>query len=154
MPKPTRTLDKTYTEEPPQDGERSVTLRRVGDVGMVAAMYHIPSGGHDDFAALDVLANILSAAPSGRLYKALVETKKATDVSASAANWHDPGVFDVDVEVRKGDSLEAASDTMLDDRRKGRRRAAVPKPKSNGPSSNCSNSASWPRPTPAASPCN
>jgi zinc protease len=114
LPKPTRTLDKTYTEEPPQDGERSVTLRRVGDVGMVAATYHIPSGGHEDVAALDVLANILSAAPSGRLYKALVETKMATDVSAGASNWHDPGVFDVEVEVRKGDSLEAGRDTMLE----------------------------------------
>ena len=31
IPKPTRTLEKTYTVEPTQDGERSVTLRRVGD---------------------------------------------------------------------------------------------------------------------------
>ena len=36
LPKPTRQLDKTYTEEPPQDGERSVTLRRVGELGIVA----------------------------------------------------------------------------------------------------------------------
>src|SRR5580765_1468879 len=30
IPKPTRKLDDTYTEEPPQDGERVVVLRRVG----------------------------------------------------------------------------------------------------------------------------
>jgi zinc protease len=114
LPKPTRKLDKTYTEEPPQDGERSVTLRRVGELGMVAAAYHVPAGGHPDIAALDVLAGVLSTPPSGRLYKALVETKKATDVSASASNWHDPGVFEVDAEVRKGDSLEVARDILLD----------------------------------------
>lgn len=114
LPKPTRKLDTTYTEEPPQDGERSVTLRRVGDVGLVAALYHIPSGGHPELAALDVLANILSSPPSGRLYKALVETKKASDVSANASNWHDPGVFEVEAEVRKGDSLEAAKDILLE----------------------------------------
>jgi zinc protease len=114
LPKPTRKLDKTYTEEPPQDGERSVTLRRVGDVGLVGAVYHVPSGGHPDIAALDVLANILSSPPSGRLYKALVETKKATDVTASASNWHDPGVFEVGAEVRKGDSLDAAKDILLE----------------------------------------
>ncbi len=114
LPKPTRKLDKTYTEEPPQDGERSVTLRRVGELGMVAAAYHVPAGGHPDIAALDVLASVLSTPPSGRLYKALVETKKATDVSASASNWHDPGVFEVDAEVRKGDSLDAARDILLD----------------------------------------
>ena len=44
IPKPTRKLDTTYTEEPPQDGERSVTLRRVGDVGLVGAVYHVPAG--------------------------------------------------------------------------------------------------------------
>ncbi len=114
LPKPERKLDKTYTEEPPQDGERSVTLRRVGDLGLVAAIYHIPSGSHEDLAPLDVLASILSTAPSGRLYKALVETKKATSVSAGATSWHDPGVFEVDVEVPKGDSLEEARDIMLD----------------------------------------
>ena len=31
IPKPTRKLTPTYTEEPTQDGEREVTLRRVGD---------------------------------------------------------------------------------------------------------------------------
>jgi zinc protease len=114
LSKPDRKLPKTYTEEPPQDGERSVTLRRVGDLGLVAATYHIPAGGHEDVAPLDVLGNILSSAPSGRLYKALVETKKATGVAAGATSWHDPGVFEVQAEVRKGDSLDAAKEVMLD----------------------------------------
>jgi zinc protease len=114
LPKPTRKLEKTYTEEPPQDGERSVMLRRVGDVGLVAAAYHIPSGGHAESAALDVLASIMSSPPSGRLYKALVESKIATDVSASASNWHDPGIFEVEAEVRKGDSLDKARDVLVD----------------------------------------
>jgi zinc protease len=114
LPKPKRKLDKTYTEEPPQDGERTVTLRRVGEIGIVAAVYHVPSGGHPDIAALDVLATILSSPPSGRLYKALVETKKATEVSASASNWHDPGVFEVEAEVRKGDSLDAVREILVD----------------------------------------
>jgi zinc protease len=83
-------------------------------VGLVAAYYHVPSGGHADAGPLDVLANILSTPPSGRLYKALVETKKATDVMASSSNWHDPGVFQVEAEVRRGDSLEAARDTLLE----------------------------------------
>src|SRR5436190_16688399 len=36
IPRPTRKLNTTYTEEPPQDGERRVELKRVGDVGIVA----------------------------------------------------------------------------------------------------------------------
>jgi len=110
---PTRKLDKTYTEEPPQDGERSVTLRRVGEVGLVIAAYHLPSGGHPDIAALDVLSGILTSPPSGRLYKALVETKMATSVASHAYNWHDPGMFEVEAEVRKGDSIDAVRDTLL-----------------------------------------
>ena len=35
IPRPTRKLDTTWTEEPAQDGERQVTLRRVGDNGAI-----------------------------------------------------------------------------------------------------------------------
>lgn len=113
LPRPGRKLDKTYTEEPAQDGERTVTLRRVGDVGIVSAMYHAPSGGHPDSAALDVLGEILGAAPSGRLYKDLVESRKATGVAAGALSAHDPGIFQVQAEVRKGDSLDEAKEILL-----------------------------------------
>src|SRR2546427_59547 len=70
--RPERKLDATWTEEPAQDGERLVTLRRVGEVGAVGVAYHIPAGPHEDMAALQVLANILSTQPSGRLYQSLV----------------------------------------------------------------------------------
>lgn len=42
VPRPTRKLDPTYTVEPTQDGERTVTLRRVGDVQEIMAVYHAP----------------------------------------------------------------------------------------------------------------
>ena len=56
IPRPKRELDKTYTDEPAQDGERSVTLRRVGDVAMAGLVYHVPAAAHPDFAAVDVLS--------------------------------------------------------------------------------------------------
>src|SRR5262249_22958073 len=93
IPKPARKLDDTYTEEPPQDGERTVVLRRVGKVGSVGVAYHIPSAAHPDWAPLSLLAGILSQSPNGRLYQALVESKKATSAGASAGNTHDPGLF-------------------------------------------------------------
>ena len=82
IPKPTRELPKFYTAEPTQDGEREVTVARVGDIQVVAAAHHIPSGSHPDSPALEVLAEVLGNAPTGRLYKALVETQKATSVLA------------------------------------------------------------------------
>lgn len=114
IPRPTRKLDQTYTEEPPQDGERSVTLRRVGEVGYVGTLYHIPSGGHPDFAAIDVLEAILTMDPSGRLYKSLVEKKKAASISGAAFALHDPGILRFMAEVAGGNTPESVLDTMLD----------------------------------------
>src|SRR3989449_1880770 len=71
IPKPQRVLQSNYTVEPTQDGERSVTLRRVGEVQGVVVAYHLPAGSHPDFAALDVAGAVLGVSPSGRLYKAL-----------------------------------------------------------------------------------
>jgi len=113
LPKPTRKLDPTYTEEPAQDGERSVTLRRVGDVQIFGVMYHIPAGPHPDFPALEILSDVLDSAPSGRLYKALVETKKAASVSTGAGGYHDPGIFEVEAEVRKEKPLAEVKDEVL-----------------------------------------
>jgi len=98
----------TYTAEPTQDGERSVTLRRVGDVQVVAAAYHVPAGSDSDYAAVDVLSEVLGSAPSGRLYKALVDTKKAADVGALAFQLREPGVLYLYARVRQGDSLDSA----------------------------------------------
>jgi zinc protease len=111
--RPERKLAATYTEEPAQDGERSVMLRRVGDVSAVGVAYHIPAASHKDTAALEVLANILRTQPSGRLYKALVETKKASSASAFAGREHDPGLLSVDAEVTHQSTPEEVRDIMI-----------------------------------------
>jgi zinc protease len=113
IPRPKRQLDQTYTQEPEQDGERLVTLRRVGNVGLVGVAWHITAGPHPDTPALDVLANLLSDVPSGPLYKALVETKKATNVSTFAATPHDPGLFMAQAEVPNVDELEEVKEKLI-----------------------------------------
>jgi zinc protease len=82
IPKPSRGLRHTYTAEPTQDGERSVMLRRAGDVQLVSALYHMPPGAHPEYAAVDVLVSLLNHVPSGRLHKALVGPGLAASVSA------------------------------------------------------------------------
>ena len=114
IPRPTRTLQKIYTVEPTQDGERSVTLRRTGDTQLVQALYHVPAGSHPDFAAIDIIAQILGDDPSGRLHKTLVETKKASSIFGFDFQWHDPTLAIFGAEVRQGDSLEAARDTLIE----------------------------------------
>lgn len=113
IPRPTRTLQKIYTSEPTQDGERAVTLRRVGDTQFVQALYHVPSGSHPDYAGVDLIVQILGDTPSGRLHKTLVESKKASSIFGFDFQWRDPTLTIFGAEVRQGDSLEAARDTLL-----------------------------------------
>ena len=113
VPKPTREISKSYTLDPIQDGERSVTLKRVGDLQLAMTAYHIPSGSHPDYPAIEVLANILGTEPSGRLYKALVDTKKASSSGAFSFQWKEPGLLLTYAEVLKESSLEDAKAAML-----------------------------------------
>src|SRR5262249_37128285 len=101
IPKPTRVLPQTYTVEPPQDGERQTILRRVGDTQAIVAVFHTPAATHPDTAALDVLSSVLGDTPSGRLYKALVENKKAVNAAAGAQELHDPGFFYASAVLRR-----------------------------------------------------
>lgn len=110
---PDRVLEKTYTEEPAQDGERVVTLRRVGKVPVAALMYHIPAAAHEDHPACEILSMVLGATPSGRLYKALVATKKATSVSYDATTWFDPGVLELSANVNDKIAPEDVRDTLI-----------------------------------------
>ncbi|HZI64234.1 MAG TPA: pitrilysin family protein, partial [Thermoanaerobaculia bacterium] len=114
IPRPQRKLEAIYTAEPAQDGEREVVLRRVGDVQMAAAAYHVPAGSHADAAALDVLAFVLGDTPSGRLHKALVETQKAASVFAGSLAFHDPGLLFLSVDVRKEKSLDEARGVLVE----------------------------------------
>jgi zinc protease len=112
--KPAQPMDSTYTEEPAQDGERNVVLRRVGDVGVAGVAYHIPASSHEDYPALDVLGQMLLNEPTGRLYKSLVVDKKASKVTGGANGLYDPSLLEFMAIVGPEQSIEAARDAMLD----------------------------------------
>ncbi len=113
IPRPTRILQPTYTVEPVQDGERSITLRRVGDVQAIGVAYHICSNSHPDFPALDVLQGILTSQPSGKLYKALVETKLASNLYAYSLTNKDPTFFYFGLSILKEKSLDETKKALL-----------------------------------------
>lgn len=114
IPRPERVIRPLYTEEPAQDGEKSVTVRRVGDVQLFGAMYHIPAGSHPDYAAIDVLSKILGDTPSGRLHKELVEGKLASRSFGFNFQWQEPGLMIFASQVDKSFDLDKTSDKMLD----------------------------------------
>ena len=113
LPKPTRVLTQPYTVEPTQEGERFVTLRRVGSIQGIMAVYHIPAALHPDMAPLEVMAQILGAPQTGRLYKALVDTKKATSVSMDAQDDHDPSVAMAFAQLKPDQSIDEVREILL-----------------------------------------
>ncbi|MBA62763.1 MAG: pseudouridine synthase [Planctomycetaceae bacterium] len=113
IPVPERKLEQTYTIEPPQDGERIVNLRRVGDVGMAGVLYHVPASAHPDFAAVDVLSYILATEPAGRLYKALVETKVASNIVGGTYALHDPGIMLFYSQATEKENIAKVRDIIL-----------------------------------------
>lgn len=114
LEKPKTPVIPTYTVEPPQDGDRITTVRRVGDVQVVGGMYHIPCGSDSEFAAVDLLTSILTDEPSGRLYKSMIETKKATVMFGGAIGLHDPGTMFFFAQVPKDRALDVAQAAMID----------------------------------------
>ena len=88
--------------EPPQLGERRVTLRRPSATDYLWMAYHIPAASHPDTAALLVLDAVLSGAKSfgmggggpmgrsSRLYRALVATGLASSAGSDSDMAVDP----------------------------------------------------------------
>ena len=113
IPRPTRVLQPTYSIEPTQDGEKLVTLRRVGDTKVVSALYHIMPGSHPDYPVMDVVIELLTNEPSGRLYKSLVETKKASQQYGYSFTTKDPGYVYFAAEMLKDKSIDDAKTALL-----------------------------------------
>src|SRR5688500_132033 len=114
IPKPARKLPVFYTEEPTQDGERDITLRRVGENPMLAAMYRAPAGHHPDYPAIDVLTRVLGDVPSGRLHRALVQKGLASVVWGAERGLHDPGWLYFGGVLPAEDKLDAARAALLE----------------------------------------
>ncbi len=110
--RPQRTLAPTYTLEPVQDGERRVTLERVGGTPQLFMAYHVPPGAHADFAAVSLLAQALGDTPAGRLHKRLVDAKLAAGVFAWPAPMAEPGFVLLGAQLAPGQDVERARAAM------------------------------------------
>ena len=113
LPRPKRALPSFYTVEPAQDGERTVTLRRVGDTPMVATLYRVPAASHPDYPAIDVLVQVLGETPSGRLHRALVQSGLATFSFGADRGLHDPGFVYFGAGLARGADTEPVRRALI-----------------------------------------
>lgn len=113
LARPKTALPKLYTTEPTQDGEREVVVRRSGDTRLVGIGYRTPGTTHPDSAALAVLLNAIGDAPTGRLHKALVETKLAAFAGGGNNDLRDGGMATlIAVTPKDGDLAKAEAELL------------------------------------------
>jgi zinc protease len=114
IPKSKTEIEQTYTVEPPQDGERFVELKRNGDIQYLAMAYHTPCYSDKEYAANNALTAILINNPSGILYKSLVETKLATNLSCYTPTFKDPGYSLYSCEIAKDNDINVVQKVFLE----------------------------------------
>ena len=112
IPRPKRRLPKFWTAEPTQDGERSFSVRRQGDVQIVALGYKVPSALHDDGDVLSFASDILGSGPAARLHKLLVDSGMASEVFSFGQTGYAPGLQMFGAVVKKGDPIEPVRAAM------------------------------------------
>jgi zinc protease len=119
-PPPVRTV------EPPQEGERRVTVRRPGGaVPQLQMAFHAPAAADPAFFPALLLDGVLSGfkgpgvfgesmgVRSSRLYRALVEQQFAVDTGSSFRPTVDPTLFEVSATLRPGVSPERVEAVVL-----------------------------------------
>ena len=115
-------------QEPPQRGERRVTVKGPGDAAYLVHAYRAPAAGDPDFYPM-VLLNAAFAGgsslgffagagsnKSSRLYKSLVSADLAASASGSMTPTIDPYLYRINAIARPGrtlEEIEAALDAAL-----------------------------------------
>ncbi|MGH9900878.1 MAG: M16 family metallopeptidase [Pyrinomonadaceae bacterium] len=115
-------IPEVYTDEPPQQGERRLVVRRAGELALVQIAFHTPAvlgqttvlsneelarratrpPAENDIYPLVVLSAALSSGVTSRLYQALVEKELAVHVGTNCDQFRDPGLFNVYATVTPG----------------------------------------------------
>ena len=114
--------------EPPQMGERRVTIHGPGDTAFLTFAYRAPAAGHPDYPAMTLLNAAFAGGSSlgmfagggsnrsSRLYKALVTTELAAGAYGSLIPTIDPFLYTINAVVRAGRApaeVEAALESEL-----------------------------------------
>ncbi len=120
---------KVVVQEPPQQGERRVYLKKEAQLPTVDVLYHAPNLQSQDAFALDVLETVLSGGRSARLYKDLVYDKQIAQYAEADYDevTKDPETFSLSAGVMPGktaDEVEKAIYGEIDE---------SPGPAGNGP---------------------
>jgi len=106
---PGKPIVRIKIQEPPQEAEKRVTLRRQeARLPYVVLVYHVPAFPHPDAFPLEVMSQILAGGKSSRLYqKKVYEEQLALETGADFSfNSRDPYLFYLSAQAMPGKSAE------------------------------------------------
>jgi zinc protease len=125
--KPSLNIPKVTAAEPPQKGERRVTVKGEGDTNYLTLAFHAPGATHEDYMALIAMDSVLCGASglsffgggtsnrSSRLSKALVDTGWMADVGGGMVPTIDPFLYSVGATIMPGKDINAAEARLWDE---------------------------------------
>lgn len=100
--------------EPPQRGEKRISVLKPTPVERLMIGYHAPEIGHPDSYPLQVLSMVLSAGRRSRLYQKLQEEDRSVTYARATYNDHiDPTLFYLQAEVKPGRKLQDVEASIL-----------------------------------------
>jgi zinc protease len=104
-----------YTEEPEQTGPRRVTVKRAGQLGVVAIGYKSPAALHDDWASIQILSDILTDGTNSRLYRALVDKGLASNIFGFPGYFRDPSLTILFASLAPGATHDAVEKVIIEE---------------------------------------
>lgn len=117
---PGKPVSSFMREEPPQQGERRVSVQRPGDTAVLSLAHRVPEATHADWFALEVLDSVLTGSNSSdnkttRLYRSLVKSSLAASVSGGLSESIDPYLYTINVTLNDGHTPDEAEAVVLDE---------------------------------------
>ncbi|HWA85536.1 MAG TPA: pitrilysin family protein [Opitutus sp.] len=108
-------IPELYTVEPEQDGPRHLTIKRAGQLGVVAVGHKVTAASNPDYAAIQVLSTILTDGKNSRLYKALTDKNLTLSVQAFLGFNHDPSLHIIFAPLAPGATHEQVEKIIFEE---------------------------------------
>jgi len=108
-------IPQLYTVEPEQTGARHVTVKRAGQLGVVAVAHKTPAATHPDYAAVQILDAILTDGKNSRLYKALTDKNLAMSTQSFLGLNHDPSLEIIFAPLTPGTAHETVEKIIFEE---------------------------------------
>ncbi len=115
IPRSEKPVPPVTTIEPPQKGERRVTVEYDAEPSLMIG-YHMPAGGDVNFEVFDIISDVLTGGRTSRLYRRLVEERQlVSSIGAWAGFTRYPDVFTISATLKAPHSVEEVEQAIYEE---------------------------------------